>query len=430
MAEGRVRNEGGGYGLSMKMEYFITDHQGNTRVSFEDNGTNTNTAHLTQENSYYAFGMQMAGSYMPTNANKKLYNAGSEWQDDIEGLADYYSTFYREYDPIIGRFNSVDPLAAATDNMTTYAYANNNPIMMNDPMGDYAEAKDLPKWIRDMQADYKSWHDSRYGNNFFDRGWDFGGDGDGDGGGGGGFSEFDFWSTYGGLKSRQRNDPRAEYDTNEWGEFGYWLRDRSYAVENGSKTYDKDDHLTNQTYGEVGMIADRWVSFGSTFSQPLPRGRYFRRNLRSWMHPQEAQNCVPAIFSYANSQLCNGNVTREQYQARYLTQFPGRGNIPANGVPSDILQAYINQNFTNTPFRGIVAAINAGNPVLWSIPDPSGSSDFHEILIVGYDERNLNRRNFNIYFMDPAEGSIQTRTNTFFNSNRGSHDPTVLTGCR
>jgi leucyl-tRNA synthetase len=48
---------------------------------------------------------------MPGNANKKLYNAGSEWQDDIDGLADYYSTFFREYDPVIGRFNGVDPVS-------------------------------------------------------------------------------------------------------------------------------------------------------------------------------------------------------------------------------------------------------------------------------------------------------------------------------
>lgn len=136
MAEGRVRNEGGGYGLSMKMEYFITDQQGNTRVSFEDDGTNTNHAVITQENSYYAFGMQMAGSTMPTNANKKLYNGGSEWQDDIDGLADYYSTFYREYDPVIGRFNGVDPMSESFESWTTYHYSYNNPVNFNDPMGD------------------------------------------------------------------------------------------------------------------------------------------------------------------------------------------------------------------------------------------------------------------------------------------------------
>lgn len=153
MAEGRVRNEGAGYGLSMKMEYFITDHQGNVRVSFEDNGSGT--ALLKQENSYYAFGMQMAGAYLPTNANKKLYNAGSEWQDDIDGLAEYYSTFFREYDPVIGRFNSVDPLAEMTNDISTYGYANNNPIMMNDPMGLVAGGGG--------GRPPKGWHDGGYG---------------------------------------------------------------------------------------------------------------------------------------------------------------------------------------------------------------------------------------------------------------------------
>ncbi|MBK8787003.1 MAG: hypothetical protein IPN43_11045 [Chitinophagaceae bacterium] len=164
MAEGRVRNEGGGYGLSMKMEYFITDHQGNTRVSFEDNGTNTNTAHLTQENSYYAFGMQMAGSYMPTNANKKLYNAGSEWQDDIEGLADYYSTFYREYDPVIGRFNGVDPKSESFESWTTYHYSYNNPVNFNDPMGDRPAAGQSPMRDRIDQLDVLLTGDNFYGD--------------------------------------------------------------------------------------------------------------------------------------------------------------------------------------------------------------------------------------------------------------------------
>jgi RHS repeat-associated protein len=168
MAEGRVRNEGGGFGLSMKMEYFITDQQGNTRVSFEDNN---GTVALIQENSYYAFGMQMAGGYTPsTNPNKKLYNAGSEWQDDIDGLADYYSTFFREYDPVIGRFNGVDPMAEATDEITTYAYANNNPVMMNDPLGLSAARikKDPidPGYLLglEMQRNYFLWHQAQYGS--------------------------------------------------------------------------------------------------------------------------------------------------------------------------------------------------------------------------------------------------------------------------
>lgn len=161
MAEGRVRNEGGGLGLVLKMEYFITDQQGNTRVSFEDNN---GTALLKQENSYYAFGMQMTGGYTPSaNPNKKLYNAGSEWQDDIEGLADYYSTFFREYDPIIGRFNGVDPMSESFESWTTYHYSYNNPVNFNDPLGNVASS--IEEMQREMQEEYRAWHDPLYGDN-------------------------------------------------------------------------------------------------------------------------------------------------------------------------------------------------------------------------------------------------------------------------
>ncbi len=159
-------------------------------MSFEDDGTTTNTVKLTQENSYYAFGMQMAGGYAPTSTppNKKLYNAGSEWQDDIEGLADHYSSFYREYDPVIGRFNGVDPVAEVTDYMTTYAYANNNPVMMNDPLGDYVKHPRPTDWREwgyllkyDMRREYNLWHIANYAGG--GRGWDLGFGIGGEGGG-------------------------------------------------------------------------------------------------------------------------------------------------------------------------------------------------------------------------------------------------------
>lgn len=73
---------------------------------------------------------------MPGDANKKLYNAGSEWQDEFSGIIDYYSTFFREYDPVIGRFNGVDPKADATVSLSIYHYSGNNPVNFNDPMGD------------------------------------------------------------------------------------------------------------------------------------------------------------------------------------------------------------------------------------------------------------------------------------------------------
>jgi RHS repeat-associated protein len=91
-----------------------------------------------QENSYYGFGMTMtsAMSPLPTTPNKQLYNGGSEWQNDYSNSPDYYQTYYRNYDAALGRFVAVDPMAEATESLSVYHYAGNNPINANDPMGD------------------------------------------------------------------------------------------------------------------------------------------------------------------------------------------------------------------------------------------------------------------------------------------------------
>jgi RHS repeat-associated protein len=106
--------------------------------------------------------MPMAGNYMPTDANKKLYNAGSEWQDEFSGLIDYYSTFFREYDPVNGRFNGVDLKAEMTVELSIYHYSGYNPVNFNDPMGDWfgdgvREGLDFSRHGWDWSASNKSW---------------------------------------------------------------------------------------------------------------------------------------------------------------------------------------------------------------------------------------------------------------------------------
>lgn len=133
MPEGRVRVSGN----QRIFEYFITDHQGNTRISFEaDRGV----AKVVQENHYYPFGLTMGGGIqntpLPSEPNRRLYNGGAELQDDFGGAYGIYSTFYREYDPVLGRFNAVDPKVDMLNATTPYQYAFNNPIRFNDPNGD------------------------------------------------------------------------------------------------------------------------------------------------------------------------------------------------------------------------------------------------------------------------------------------------------
>jgi RHS repeat-associated protein len=142
---GRVLNLSG----TLKQEFVITDHQGNARVSFQDNGSGV--AVVKQENSYYAFGLVMPNSPVatPTTPNKQLYNGGSEWQNDYGDLPNYYQTFYRNYDAATGRFIGVDPMAESAASMTPYQYANNNPVMNNDPLGDKTN---FGQWVWDLYS--------------------------------------------------------------------------------------------------------------------------------------------------------------------------------------------------------------------------------------------------------------------------------------
>jgi len=134
--EGRVRYTGS----ALKPEYIINDQQGNARVSFEES-TTPGVPVVRQENSFYASGQIMPNSPVAfpsgNTDNKQLYNGGSEWQNDFSNLPDYYQTFFRNYDAALMQFVAVDPVAESVESMSTYQYANNNPVMNNDPMGNF-----------------------------------------------------------------------------------------------------------------------------------------------------------------------------------------------------------------------------------------------------------------------------------------------------
>lgn len=130
--EGRVLNNAG----TLNQEFIITDQQRNARVSFNNTGTG-GTAKVVQEDSYYPFGLIMPGGVVTGGSNKRLYNGGAEWQNDYGNLPDYYQTFYRNYDAALGRFVAVDPEAESAESMTSFQYADDNPVMSNDPQGNF-----------------------------------------------------------------------------------------------------------------------------------------------------------------------------------------------------------------------------------------------------------------------------------------------------
>jgi len=143
-AEGRVVRNGA---TSYSYEYTLTDHLGNGRVYFDINGT---AARKIQEVDYYAFGLDMQRSLNGTE-NKYLYN-GKEKQDQ-EKMFDYGARFY---DPVIGRWNVVDPMAEKMRRHSPYNYAFNNPIRYIDPDG----MKPFD-WYRSRETESLVWKDGK-----------------------------------------------------------------------------------------------------------------------------------------------------------------------------------------------------------------------------------------------------------------------------
>lgn len=114
-----------------KYQYDLTDHLGNTRITF-DKDPNTGLARRIQGDDYYAFGKRLSVAPVSQN-NKYLYN-GKDIQDELAQY-DYGARFY---DPETARWSVVDPSAELTSSLNPYHYANNSPVNYIDPDGRYA----------------------------------------------------------------------------------------------------------------------------------------------------------------------------------------------------------------------------------------------------------------------------------------------------
>lgn len=141
--EGYVSYDGGQFNYI----YDYVDHLGNVRLSYTDgngDGSIDPAMEIIQEKNYYPFGLTHqgyngggGGSAYGNAAAKRYGFGGKELQsENISGsILDWYDVSARNYDPALGRWMNLDPLAEQMRRHSPYNYAFDNPIYFIDPDG-------------------------------------------------------------------------------------------------------------------------------------------------------------------------------------------------------------------------------------------------------------------------------------------------------
>jgi RHS repeat-associated protein len=131
-----------------KKGYELSNHLGNVLSVFSDkviphsNGSTIDywQADILQSSDYSPFGvilegrdLKLAGSNVPYDFG---YN-GMEIDKEMSGNGNSYTTEFRQYDPRLGRWKSLDPLAHLLTDQSPYSFALNSPIRVVDRDGQF-----------------------------------------------------------------------------------------------------------------------------------------------------------------------------------------------------------------------------------------------------------------------------------------------------
>jgi len=140
-AEGYIEPDGS----SFVYVYQYKDHLGNIRLSYEDsdgNGVIYDSTEIREEHNYYPFGLNHKGyNYTVNGTHHKYMFGGKEYQDEAIGSnnLNWYDITARNYDPALGRWMNIDPLAEKGRRHSPYNYAFDNPIRFVDYDGMWPE---------------------------------------------------------------------------------------------------------------------------------------------------------------------------------------------------------------------------------------------------------------------------------------------------
>ncbi|MCX2682137.1 M91 family zinc metallopeptidase [Galbibacter sp. EGI 63066] len=135
-AEGYVTPNGSDYDYV----YQYKDHLGNVRLSYMDANNNGSVAtdEIVEESNYYPFGLKHKGygpgiSSLGNDVAQRWKYNGKEFDESLD--INTYDFGARNYDPALGRWMNIDPLAENYDYLSPYVYTANNPVFYIDPDG-------------------------------------------------------------------------------------------------------------------------------------------------------------------------------------------------------------------------------------------------------------------------------------------------------
>ncbi len=130
--EGIVEKEADGY----KYVYQFKDHLDNIRLSYKDankDGSITQNE-IVQEKNYYPFGLTHKGYNEVLRGRNHTFGFTNKEEQDEIGLG-WIDITARNYDPALGRWMNLDPLAEQMRRHSPYNYGFDNPIYFMDPDG-------------------------------------------------------------------------------------------------------------------------------------------------------------------------------------------------------------------------------------------------------------------------------------------------------
>ena len=108
--------------------FYNQDHLGNIREVIDAAGA------VKQVTNYYPFGAPYADTSASTNSDFQPYKYNGKELDKMHGL-NTYDYGARQHDPILARWDKIDPLCEKNPDITPYHYCHNSPIARVDPDG-------------------------------------------------------------------------------------------------------------------------------------------------------------------------------------------------------------------------------------------------------------------------------------------------------